>query len=209
MSDLQNDLQRLFIDVVSSEWLKKRIQSGEDSSYTEGELDGNIKTCLGLMVTLEQQEGEIFDHLAYSESVQRQIASSANGDVVFEVFQEYCHFQVMISLFREFPDLVARFRAAGLGLWSRLRVDKRTIRPFAECVVGRLAETLLGEKQFSLAERLEAAEFLNQVADLFEIPLSSQLYATLEWLFDEQRLLTGDDQLVMAEDEEFCPRVLN
>lgn len=210
MSDLQNDLQKLFVEAVSSEWLKNRIRLGEDSSHTEGELDGNIKTCLELMVTLEQSEGNIFDHQAYSQNVHNHVVASGDRDIVFGVFQEYCHFQVMISLIREFPELTGRFRAAGLDSWTRLRVDKRTLRPFAECVVRRLAETLMDTGSFSLNERVEAAEFLNQVTDLFEIPLSPELRPILEWLFDEQRLLANtDESLVVEEEEELLPRVLN
>lgn len=203
-----NDLQKLFIEAVSSEWLKHKIRDGEDSSCTEGDLDGNIKACIEYMAAMEQQKGEVFSHRAYSDGIRDQIsANTDNADLVYDLLQEYCHFQVMISFIRQFPELAARFRMAGLDSWTKLQVDRNTLRPFVQHVVAQLCQTLTSKDVFSLTERVEAAMFVKQITELFEIQISSEAHAMLRWCFEEQELL--EEASLQDEENEPCVRTLN
>lgn len=175
-----NDLLAAFVDAVNSELLRQMCENGEDVPYSREALDLSIQRCLEEMASLEQC-GQSFDHLAYSEDVLRTIRETSDSDVIMEAFREYCHFESMLIIFSEFPELRARLRNAGLGSWTKLRVDNRTLLPFARQLIDRVGGALARGGVLPPGTEVETAEFLFQVSNIFDIPLSPEFQARIEW----------------------------
>lgn len=200
---MMNQLQELFVAAVNSEFLKQLRADGQEVPYDNRTLNNNICQCLESMVTLTQS-GETFDTRQYSRRVLEMIVGNPDGDAVMEVFREYCTFQSMILVLREFPHLQSRFRAAGLTSWTRLQVDQHTLRSFAESVIEHLETAIAIGGEFSAETKAESAGFIDQVAELFGIPLSTELRAMVEWCMSQET--SPEDS---GEDEGVPPRVLN
>lgn len=181
-------LQQLYVGAVNSELMKRMLENDLEVPYTEEALEDDVRACLKEMVALEQA-GETFDHQAYSGNVLEAIRTNTDGQIIMAVFREYCHFQSMVLIAREFRNLMERFRAAGLGSWTKLRVDTKTLRPFAESVIGQLESAVVQGGELPLDHRVEAAELINQISDLYSIPISSELRAMIEWCLEEEDIL--------------------
>lgn len=191
-----SDLQELFIEVVNSELIKHLIEAGDEVPYTKEALESNINLCFRLMVSLEQA-GQTFDHQVYSDGVLGKIKSTTDAQVVMRVFQKYCHFESMVLILQNFGDLLRRFRTAGLGSWTKLRVDKRTLRPFSLSLVQQMETTIENGGVFQPGSEVEVAELISQVADLFDITLSVRLRFLIEGYLGKA-LLLGSDSSVTA-----------
>lgn len=192
-----SDLQKLFVEVVNSELVKQLIEAGDEVPYTKEALENNINFCFRLMVALEQ-EGQTFDHQAYSDNVLKEIKSTSDSQTVMTVFREYCHFQSMVLILQEFESLLRRFRRAGLGSWTKLRVDKRTLRPFSLSLVQQMESVVERGGAFQPGSEVEVAELISQVADLFDIRLSVRLRFLIESQLDKTLLFGSDSSVAVS-----------
>ncbi len=198
-------LQLAFVDAVNSELFKQMAENGDNVPFNERILEDNIRGCLEMMVELERN-GECFDHQAYSNGVREAIRESPDGDTVMKLFREYCHFQSMVLIFRAFSNLQRRFRLAGLGSWTKLQVDKRTLLPFAFDLVGRLDQALAKGGVLPLGTEEETAELIYQTVNLFDIPISMELQTRLNFYFS----VAPDEEDAMGdESDRVIPRILN
>lgn len=176
-------LRLAFVDAVNSELFRQMAENGDNIPFGEHILEVNIQGCLEMMAELERQ-GKSFDHQAYSNGIREAIRESPDGDTVMRLFREYCHFQSMVRVFRAFPDLQRRFRLAGLGSWTKLQVDKRTLLPFATDLVRRLEEAIARGGVLPSGTEAETAELISQTSNLFDIPLSADLQSRIDWYLD-------------------------
>ncbi len=198
-----NELLAAFVDAVNSELLRQMCEVGEDVPYSESTLDLSIKRCLELMVKLEQQ-GESFDHRTYSEAVLKVTQEGTDSDVIIETFREYCHFESMLLIFPEFPRLRLRLRKAGLDSWTKLRVDNQTLQPFAQKTIDRLEVAIMRGGVLPPGTEVETAELINQISNLFDIPLPEELRGTVNFYLG---ILSSEE--VGDDGDETSSRVLN
>ena len=196
-----NELLATFVGAVNAELMRQMREAGGDVPYSESALNLTIKRCLDLMVELEQQ-GQSFDHQAYSEAVLETTQEGTDSDAISEIFWEYCHFESMLLIFPEFPDLRRRLRKAGLASWTKLRVDEQTLRPFAQRTIDRLEVTIMRGGILPPNTAVETAELINQISNLFDIPLPEELQGTVNFYLG---ILSSEE----VEGDEASSRVLN
>jgi hypothetical protein len=203
-------LRLAFVDAVNSELFRQMAENGDDVPFSEHVLEANIQGCLEMMAELERN-GERFDHQIYSNCVREAIRESPDGDAVMKLFREYCHFQSMVLVFSAFSNLQKRFRLAGLGSWTKLQVDKRTLLPFAFNLVGRLDQAIAKGGVLPPGTEEETVELIYQTVNLFDIPISTGLQARLNFYLnvaseapDEEGAMEGKSNRVISR-----PRTLN
>jgi len=185
-----NQLRSLFLELVGACFAHRALAEGEKVGSSEGEILAKIDYCFTEMLLL-REGGHPFVLREYSESVLSAVSEDPESDATWEAFGTYCYFQCMVSILPEFPELVNRLRAVGLGEWAELEVDEDTLYPFAWRVIRGVEEAVKRSGDLPQDEPVEAAELIEQISALFDIPLSKGLQEVLSlYLIDYS---DGDD----------------
>lgn len=179
-----NVLPGIFGEIVHLEHFVQLVTLGKrNMDLSVGQLEHRIARRLDAMVKLRQSAG-IFVMKKYSQGIHRALRQAANTDVTTQIFTDYCHFQGQIFMLDHHPDLVARFRTAGLPEWATLTVDKETLYPFAEELMqclGSAADDLYETTTTDPEDAHGSAELIMMTADLFGIKLPVRLRDLVDW----------------------------
>lgn len=176
-------LPGLFGQIVHLEHYRRLHAHGRNVGYSMEELEHRISRRLQAMVELRGRAG-VFVMREYSKRVHRLLAEADSTDSMTQIFTGYCRFQCQVFMLEHYPYLVALFRAVGLHEWATLTVDRETLYPFAETLIGSLNATApeLYETTTTDPEDAHAnAELVTLTADLFGINLSSGLRQLVDW----------------------------
>lgn len=169
-----SQLRSLFLEAVGTCFAQRILEEGEDVGASEGELEVKLEYCLMEMLILKRQ-GAMFDIRTYSQDILALVKQCPDSDETWEAFGTYCYFQCMVCALSEFPGLIKRLRSIGLGEWAELQADQETLCPFAWRVIRGVEKAVRRDGDLPQDEPVEAAELIEQISELFDIPLSRKL----------------------------------
>ncbi len=182
-----NEMQVLFVQVVSFSMTLDMIQSGHRLEGTADEYQKRIDTGMQEMKE-RKRRGEGLSQEKYAADT-LQALQDTPGLAAFRVFAEHCAFQSSILALGELPTLVQRLHREGLREWAMLSPDRVSLRPFAQEFFGLLVEQFQLCMTSDVETAQEIAELLYEVAAIYDFPMTDELRTKVEYFID----LTADE----------------
>lgn len=178
-----NLLPGLFGQIVHLEQYRRLHAHGLNVGCSIEGLEHRISRRLQAMVELRGRAG-VFVMREYSKRVRQLLTEAESADDMTHIFTEYCRFQCQVFMFEHYPYLMALFRSVGLHEWAALTVDRETLYPFAETLIGSLDTVASGLYETTTTDPEDAhenAELITLMTNLFGINPSRELLRLVDW----------------------------